>query len=81
MALECPREGLDQLPAVLPVVGQHLGEGGEGQSLNAGDLDASRSTCPLGYEFQGVVHVALREPRDLAGDAAFCYCDGRLSHK
>lgn len=80
MALECPQEGLDQLPAVLHVGGPTpgWGRGGEGRSLHASDLNVSRNTCPLVNEFQGVAHVALREPHNLAGEAAFCYCDGRL---
>lgn len=66
MALECPH----QLPSVLRVKA-NTWVVGEGQSLNASDLDSSRSTCPLLYKFQGVAHVALGELHNLAGEAAF----------
>ena len=83
LVLRCPREGLDQLPAVLCVVGQHLGGGGEGRSSQAGDLDTSRSTCPVLYRVLsgGIAHVALRKPHILAGEAGCCCCDGPLFYK
>lgn len=71
MALGYPQEGLAHRPAVLHASGQQLDGEGKAQSLNAGDLDSSRNTCPLVYEFQGVEHVTSRQPHNLAGEAAF----------
>lgn len=71
MVLGYPQEGLAHRPAVLHAAGQHLDGEGKAQSLNASDVDASRNTCPLVYEFQGVAHGTLRQPHNLAGEAAF----------
>lgn len=77
LALTCQWEGLHLFLTILHVVSQLLGVcvAGEGHSMLVtwAPPEAPALSC---MEFQGAVSVALRGPRNLAGEAGYCCCDG-----